>query len=46
MSGKTFLPYASMPKGPTDAERKIEEITRQIKEEMEKQKEEGEYFGK
>lgn len=33
-------------KGPTEAERKIEELTRQLEEEMEKQEEEGEYFGK
>jgi LIM domain-containing protein len=32
--------------GPTEAERKIEELTRQLEEEMEKQEEEGEYFGK
>lgn len=32
-------------KGPTEAERKIEELTRQLEEEMEKQEEEGEYFG-
>lgn len=31
--------------GPTEAERKIEELTRQLEEEMEKQEEEGEYFG-
>jgi hypothetical protein len=32
--------------GPTEAERKIVELTRQLEEEMEKQEEEGEYFGK
>ncbi|KAL3282914.1 hypothetical protein HHI36_006072 [Cryptolaemus montrouzieri] len=48
ISGKTLLPYSvtpPRPKGPTDAERKIEEMTRQIEEEMEKHQEEGEYFG-
>lgn len=49
MSGKTLLPYnvtPPRPRGPTEAERKIEEMTRQIEEEMEKHEEEGEYFGK
>lgn len=48
MSGKTLLPYnvtPPRPRGPTEAERKIEEMTRQLEEEMEKQEEEGEYFG-
>ncbi|XP_017780059.1 PREDICTED: LIM domain-containing protein jub isoform X2 [Nicrophorus vespilloides] len=48
MSGKTLLPYIvtpTKPRGPTEAERKIEEMTRQIEEEMEKHEEEGEYFG-
>ncbi|XP_044751559.1 LIM domain-containing protein jub isoform X2 [Coccinella septempunctata] len=48
ISGKTLLPYSvtpPRPRGPTDAERKIEEMTRQIEEEMEKHEEEGEYFG-
>lgn len=48
MSGKTLLPYnvtPPRPRGPTEAERKIEEMTRQIEEEMEKHEEEGEYFG-
>lgn len=48
-SGKTLLPYnvtPPRPRGPTEAERKIEEMTRQLEEEMEKQEEEGEYFGK
>jgi LIM domain-containing protein len=31
--------------GPTEAERKIEELTRQLEEEMEKTEEQGEYFG-
>lgn len=45
--GKGLLPYnvISRPSGPTEAERKIEELTRQLEEEMEKQEEEGEYFG-
>lgn len=48
ISGKTLLPYSvtpPKPRGPTEAERKIEEMTRQIEEEMEKHEEEGEYFG-
>ncbi|GJQ85614.1 hypothetical protein Trydic_g20164 [Trypoxylus dichotomus] len=47
-SGKTLLPYhitPPRPRGPSEAERKIEEMTRQIEEEMEKLEEEGEYFG-
>ena len=47
-SGKGLLPYNIIPprpSGPTEAERKIEELTRQLEEEMEKQEEEGEYFG-
>lgn len=47
-SGKSLLPYSvtpPRPRGPTEAERKIEEMTRQIEEEMEKHEEEGEYFG-
>ncbi|KAG7188774.1 hypothetical protein KM043_008392 [Ampulex compressa] len=46
--GKGLLPYNVIPprqSGPTEAERKIEELTRQLEEEMEKQDEEGEYFG-
>ncbi|KAK6623227.1 hypothetical protein RUM43_009079 [Polyplax serrata] len=46
-SGKNLLPYYVTPPrqtGPTEAERKIEELTRQLEEEMEKQEEEGEYF--
>lgn len=49
ISGKTLLPYSvtpPKPRGPTEAEKKIEEMTRQIEEEMEKHEEEGEYFGK
>lgn len=48
VSGKGLLPYnvtPPKPSGPTEAERKIEELTRQLEEEMEKQEEEGEYFG-
>ena len=48
ISGKNLLPYnitPPRPRGPTEAERKIEEMTRQIEEEMEKHEEEGEYFG-
>ncbi|KAJ9586939.1 hypothetical protein L9F63_019483, partial [Diploptera punctata] len=48
VSGKTLLPYnvtPPRPMGPTEAERKIEELTRQLEEQMEKQEEEGEYFG-
>ncbi|XP_014212748.1 LIM domain-containing protein jub isoform X2 [Copidosoma floridanum] len=46
--GKSLLPVnvtPPRPSGPTEAERKIEELTRQLEEEMEKQEEEGEYFG-
>lgn len=45
---KNLLPYNVTPPrpiGPTEAERKIEELTRQLEEEMEKNEEEGEYFG-
>nr|CAI5863115.1 unnamed protein product [Callosobruchus analis] len=48
ISGKNLLPYSvtpPKPRGPTEAEKKIEEMTRQIEEEMEKHEEEGEYFG-
>lgn len=48
MMGKNLLPYSitpPKPRGPTEAEKKIEEMTRQIEEEMEKREEEGEYFG-
>jgi len=47
--GKNLLPYNVTPPrqmGPTEAEKKIEELTRQLEEEMEKQEDEGEYFGK
>ncbi|CAK1550109.1 unnamed protein product [Leptosia nina] len=46
--GKTLLPYSitpPRPPGPSEAQRKIEEMTRQLEEEMERQDEEGEYFG-
>lgn len=45
---KNLLPYnvtPPRPAGPTEAERKIEELTRQLEEEMEKNEEQGEYFG-
>lgn len=35
----------SLKAGKTEAERKIEELTRQLEEEMEKNEEQGEYFG-
>jgi len=47
--GKNLLPFivtGVKKKGPTEAELKIEELTRQLEEEMERQEEEGEYFGK
>lgn len=46
--GKGLLPYSvtpPRPTGPTEAQRKVEELTRQLEEEMERQDEEGEYFG-
>lgn len=46
--GKGLLPYSITPPrpvGPSEAQRKIEEMTRQLEEEMERQDEEGEYFG-
>lgn len=48
LSGKSLLPYNVTPPrsaGPTEAERKIEELTRQLEEEMERNEEQGEYFG-
>ncbi|XP_059484227.1 LIM domain-containing protein jub [Neocloeon triangulifer] len=45
---KNLLPFivtGGKKKGPTEAELKIEELTRQLEEEMERQEEEGEYFG-
>lgn len=47
--GKSLLPFSitpPRPAGPSEAQRKIEELTRQLEEEMERQDEEGEYFGK
>ncbi|XP_050304687.1 LIM domain-containing protein jub isoform X2 [Anthonomus grandis grandis] len=47
-SGKNLLPYSvtpPKPRGPTEAQKKIEEMTRQIEEEMERHEDEGEYFG-
>lgn len=49
LMSKTFLPYnvtPPRPAGPTEAERKIEELTRQLELEMELKEEQGEYFGK
>lgn len=46
--GKNLLPYSvtpPKPRGPSEAQRKIEEMTRQIEEEMEKHEQQGEYFG-
>ncbi|KAG6457587.1 hypothetical protein O3G_MSEX010379 [Manduca sexta] len=46
--GKSLLPYSitpPRPSGPSEAQRKIEALTRQLEEEMERQDEEGEYFG-
>lgn len=48
MLSKALLPYnvtPPRPAGPTEAERKIEELTRQLEEEMERNEEQGEYFG-
>ncbi|XP_055371004.1 LIM domain-containing protein jub-like [Condylostylus longicornis] len=45
---KNLLPYnvtPPRPAGPTEAEKKIEELTRQLEEEFEKSEEQGEYFG-
>lgn len=46
---RNFLPYNVTPPRPpgvrTEAERKVEELTRQIEEEMERNEEQGEYFG-
>lgn len=44
---KNLLPYSVTPprQGKTEAERKIEELTRQLEEEFEKNEEQGEYFG-
>lgn len=44
---KPLLPYSVTPRpaGKTEAERKIEELTRQLEEELERNEEQGEYFG-
>ncbi|XP_036319033.1 LIM domain-containing protein jub-like [Rhagoletis pomonella] len=45
---KNLLPYSVTPPrpiGPTEAQRKIEELTRQLEEEIEQSEEQGEYFG-
>lgn len=44
---KPLLPYNVTPRpaGKTEAERKIEELTRQLEEELERNEEQGEYFG-
>ncbi|XP_033172159.1 LIM domain-containing protein jub isoform X2 [Drosophila mauritiana] len=45
---KNLLPYSvtpPRPAGPTEAQRKIEELTRQLEEEIEQSEEHGEYFG-
>lgn len=48
-SGKNLLPinYVTPPRpaGRSEAEKKIEELTRQLEEEMERNEEQGEYFG-
>lgn len=46
---KNLLPYSvtpPRPAGPTEAQRKIEELTRQLEEEIEQSEEHGEYFGR
>lgn len=47
MPAKSLLPFNVTPRtsGKTEAERKIEELTRQLEEEMERTEEQGEYFG-
>lgn len=44
---KSLLPMMTPPRpaGRSEAERKIEELTRQLEEEMERNEEQGEYFG-
>uniref|UniRef100_A0A1I8PX52 LIM zinc-binding domain-containing protein n=1 Tax=Stomoxys calcitrans TaxID=35570 RepID=A0A1I8PX52_STOCA len=44
---KNLLPYSvtKRPAGPSEAQRKIEELTRQLEEEIEQSEEQGEYFG-
>lgn len=48
MLTKNLLPYnvtPPRPAGPTEAQLKVEELTRQLEEEMERNEEQGEYFG-
>lgn len=48
LPAKPLLPYNVTPRpagGKTEAERKIEELTRQLEEELERNEEQGEYFG-
>lgn len=49
LPAKQLLPYNVTPRstGPkmSEAERKIEELTRQLEEELERNEEQGEYFG-
>lgn len=47
LSAKPLLPYSVTPRtaGRSEAERKIEELTRQLEEELERNEEQGEYFG-
>ncbi|KAI9582142.1 LIM domain-containing protein jub [Glossina fuscipes] len=45
---KNLLPYSvtpPRPAGPSEAQKKIEELTRQLEEEIEQSEEQGEYFG-
>lgn len=47
LAAKPLLPYSITPRpaGRSEAERKIEELTRQLEEELERNEEQGEYFG-
>lgn len=47
VAAKPLLPYSVTPRtaGRSEAERKIEELTRQLEEELERNEEQGEYFG-
>lgn len=47
LPAKSLLPFNVTPRssGQSEAERKIEELTRQLEEEMERTEEQGEYFG-
>lgn len=45
---KNLLPYSVTPPrpvGPSEAQKKIDELTRQLEEEIEQSEEQGEYFG-